>query len=110
MTTKEFKFEDYDEYGNDEFAMYTKVDIEDNLNKPFIIEKAEAVTDKNGDMLRLGVDMNGEKLMFYTGSKRLRNTILAILEKEGVVPAIPVKIVEEKYGNSTNSGYKFVTA
>ena len=104
-----FKFEDYDEYGNDEFADYVKVDIDDYLDKPFIIEKAETTTDKNGDVLRMGVDINGQKLMFYTSSKRLRNTIATILAKEGVVPAIPVKIVEEKYANSPNPGYKFVT-
>lgn len=110
MATKDFKFEDFDT-GNDEMDGYEMVKVADIVGKTFIIEKTTIQDDKNGHSMNVAFDMDGDKLFIYTTSKRLIRTIENILVKNnGVIPPVPVKIETEKYDNSPNPGYKFVTA
>ena len=112
MATKEFKIEDFTIIPEmeDEYKDYTKVKIEDILNKPFIIEKAETVKDKNGDMVRLGIDMDGDKLLIYTSTKIIYATVDNVIKELGSFPIVPIKIVEHKYPNSSYKSYKLVSA
>lgn len=109
MDTKDFKIEDFDT-GNDEMAGYEKVKTESIIGKSFIIEKVTIQDDKNGHSMNVAFDLNGDKLFIYTTSKRLISTIENVLNKYGEMPSIPVKIEREKYTNSSNPGYKFVSA
>ena len=86
------------------------VKTETIVGKPFIIEKITIQDDKNGHSMNVAFDMDGDKLFIYTTSKRLIKTIENVLAKHGSMPAIPVKIEMEKYANSPNAGYKFVSA
>lgn len=109
MATVDFKIEDFDT-GNDEMDGYEMVKIPDIVGKTFIIEKVTIQDDKNGHSMNVAFDMDGDKLFIYTTSKRLIRTIENIISKHGSVPLIPVKIETEKYANSPNPGYKFVSA
>ncbi len=109
MATMEFKIENFDRI-EDEMDGYTKVDTKDIVGKSFIIEKVQIRDDKNGHMMCLAFDLDGDKLFIYTGSKRLVRTIETVIKECGSIPLVPVKIVTEKYDNSPNPGYKFVSA
>ena len=109
MATNEFKIEEFDT-GNDEMIGYEMVKVADIIGKAFTIEKVTIQDDKNGHSMNVAFDMDGDKLFIYTTSKRLISTIENVLEKFGKMPIITVKIETEKYANSPNPGYKFVSA
>lgn len=106
---EDFKIEMYDT-GNDEMDGYEMVKTETIVGKPFIIEKVTIQDDKNGHSMNVAFDMDGDKLFIYTTSKRLIRTIENVLAKNGSIPPVPLKIETERYANSPNPGYKFVSA
>jgi hypothetical protein len=112
MDAMNFKIEDYTVIPEpeDEYKDYMKVKIEYILNKPFIVEKAETVKDKNGDMVRLGIDLDGDKLLIYTSTKIIYATVDKVIKELGSFPLVPIKIVEYKYSNSSYKSYKLVSA
>lgn len=109
----DFKIEDYD-IAEDEMAGYTKVKIETIIGKSFVVEKVtiqkdKNCTEKNPFSMNMAIDLDGDKLFIYTTSNRLINTAKNVLAEFGEFPQFPIRIETEKYLNSPNAGYKFVS-
>lgn len=104
-----FKFADYEYDRMEELEGAEKVSISQIVDKPGIITfyKEVGEDDSKRCFVRFKLD-NGEDVFIYTGAKKIVTMLARIYESEGLIPALPVKIVA--YPTKNGEGYKLTDA
>ena len=111
MESEKFNFEDYEFDVDPEFEGIEKVSVESIINIPIVFDyvKFNELNDGKTTITARIIKDDGTKVFIYTGAYKVVGALKRIMDREGVIPKIPAKIIATPNAKGSNV-YKIVNA